>query len=310
MANGKIRFGKQSGGELALVIPDGATNTEVIVPESGTLATKQYVDDSAVNLTGNQTVAGTKTFSSNIVGNLAGNAATASKLQTPININGVSFDGSSDITISNTTAVNLTGNQTIDGVKTFSSSPTVPTPTTDFQAVTKQYVDSKSLNINSLSDKPTPINTDNFVLQEVGGNLKKVRYENLIKFNSNDIAVKTALNASGSAPIYACRAWVNFNGTGSVYIRGSGNVSSITDNGVGMYKVNFTTAMPDADYAVIGTGHQPKDSAGKGCIVTLGHIATPALTNSVFIDSGQDATNTSQSFIHEDLPSIMVNVVR
>ena len=44
MANGKIRFGKQSGGQLALVIPDGVDNTEVIVPESGTLATKQYVD--------------------------------------------------------------------------------------------------------------------------------------------------------------------------------------------------------------------------------------------------------------------------
>lgn len=45
MANGKIRFGKQSGGQLALVIPDGVSNTEVIVPESGVLATKQYVDD-------------------------------------------------------------------------------------------------------------------------------------------------------------------------------------------------------------------------------------------------------------------------
>ena len=44
MANGKIRFGKQSGGELALVIPDGVSNTEVIVPESGILATEQYVD--------------------------------------------------------------------------------------------------------------------------------------------------------------------------------------------------------------------------------------------------------------------------
>ena len=43
MANGKIRFGKQSGGQLALVIPDGVTNTEVVVPESGELATKQYV---------------------------------------------------------------------------------------------------------------------------------------------------------------------------------------------------------------------------------------------------------------------------
>jgi hypothetical protein len=53
---------------------------------------------------------------------------------------------------------------------------------------------------------------------------------------------------SGSAPLYMCRAWVNFNGTGTVAIRASGNVSSITDNGTGDYTVNFTTAMPDANY--------------------------------------------------------------
>jgi hypothetical protein len=60
-------------------------------------------------------------------------------------------------------------------------------------------------------------------------------------------------NASGSAPVYAARAWVNFNGTGTVAIRASGNVSSITDNGTGDYTVNFTTAMPDANSAVIVT---------------------------------------------------------
>jgi hypothetical protein len=57
-------------------------------------------------------------------------------------------------------------------------------------------------------------------------------------------------SATGSAPVYACRAWVNFNGTGTPAIRASGNVTSITDNGTGDYTVNFTTAMPDADYAV------------------------------------------------------------
>jgi hypothetical protein len=62
--------------------------------------------------------------------------------------------------------------------------------------------------------------------------------------------VKTATNATGTAPIYACRAWVNFNGSGTVAIRASGNVSSITDNGVGDYTVNFTTAMPDINYAL------------------------------------------------------------
>lgn len=61
-----------------------------------------------------------------------------------------------------------------------------------------------------------------------------------------------ALNATGSAPIYACRAWVNFNGTGTVAIRASGNVSSITDNGVGLYTVNFTTAMTDINFNTVG----------------------------------------------------------
>jgi hypothetical protein len=49
------------------------------------------------------------------------------------------------------------------------------------------------------------------------------------------------------------KAWVNFNGTGTVAILGSFNVSSITDNGTGDYTVNFTTAMPNANYAVSGT---------------------------------------------------------
>jgi len=55
-------------------------------------------------------------------------------------------------------------------------------------------------------------------------------------------------NATGSAPVYACRAWVNFDGEGTVSISGSGNVSSITDNGTGNYTVNFTTAMPDTNF--------------------------------------------------------------
>ena len=59
------------------------------------------------------------------------------------------------------------------------------------------------------------------------------------KFNSGYGSVATA---------YGCRAWVNFNGSGTVAIRASGNVSSITDNGIGDYTVNFTTALPDTFY--------------------------------------------------------------
>ena len=67
--------------------------------------------------------------------------------------------------------------------------------------------------------------------------------------NINSAQVATV---SGTAPLYMARAWVNFNGTGTVAIRASGNVSSITDNGTGNYTVNFTTAMSDANYAVNG----------------------------------------------------------
>lgn len=61
-------------------------------------------------------------------------------------------------------------------------------------------------------------------------------------------------NADGSEN-FKCRAWVNFNGTGTLYIRAGGNVSSVTDNGVGNYTLNFARALPDANYcAVFGQG--------------------------------------------------------
>ena len=77
----------------------------------------------------------------------------------------------------------------------------------------------------------------------------------------------------GSAAVaYGCRAWVNFNGTGTVAIRASANVSSITDNGTGDYTVNFTAAMPDANYAV-GLGSQPDANVQRA--LQLSNAATP-----------------------------------
>lgn len=63
---------------------------------------------------------------------------------------------------------------------------------------------------------------------------------------------------SGSTmyPAFDCRAWVSFNGSGTVAMNASGNVSSVTDLGTGQYRVNFTTAMPDANYAVNATHDQ------------------------------------------------------
>ena len=74
------------------------------------------------------------------------------------------------------------------------------------------------------------------------------------------ITATTIQNDTSSPPTFRnstreigtlCRAWVNFDGTGTVAIRASFNVSSITDNGTGDYTVNFTTAFADANYAVV-----------------------------------------------------------
>ena len=91
-----------------------------------------------------------------------------------------------------------------------------------------------------------------------GGGLTMYAYgANAVMFYTNGVE-RGRFDSSGNfqfnsgygsvATAYGCRAWVNFNGTGTVAIRASGNVSSITDNGTGDYTVNFTTAMPDANY--------------------------------------------------------------
>ena len=89
-------------------------------------------------------------------------------------------------------------------------------------------------------------------------------------------SMKAGLNASGNAPIYACRAWVNFNGTGTVSILASGNVSSITDNAVGDYTVNLTTALPDANYAVVAMG--ARSNTNDDCVIRIAYNV--ALTSS------------------------------
>jgi hypothetical protein len=67
------------------------------------------------------------------------------------------------------------------------------------------------------------------------------------------LRVNTIQDASGGDIVNSrgiAKAWVNFNGSGTVAIRAAHNVSSITDNGVGNYTLNFTAALADANYAI------------------------------------------------------------
>lgn len=105
--------------------------------------------------------------------------------------------------------------------------------------------------------------------------------------------ITSALNATGSAPIYACRAWVNFNGTGTVAIRASGNVTSITDNGVGNYVVNFTTAMQDTAYSTVAAGDGPVNGAHCLVFVACGSVNSTYSTTQVavaFFTQGSSGT--------------------
>ena len=118
--------------------------------------------------------------------------------------------------------------------------------------------------------------------------------------NCTGIPAPAALTtASGSAPSYSGRAWVNFRGTGTVAIFASGNVSSITDNGTGDYTVNFTTAMPDANYSYHGSCQGVASDS-----LTVGlNYATPTKTTSALRVSLktpglaiQDSANVSVAF--------------
>ena len=81
---------------------------------------------------------------------------------------------------------------------------------------------------------------DTIAFAEGGTEVMRLDSSANLRFNSGYGSVAVA---------YGCRAWVNFNGTGTVAIRASGNVTSITDDGTGTYTVNFTAAMPDTNYA-------------------------------------------------------------
>lgn len=92
----------------------------------------------------------------------------------------------------------------------------------------------------------------------------------------------------GSAAIgYGCRAWVNFNGTGTIAIRASGNVTSITDNGTGDYTVNFTTALSDANYSTVASCGRNLSNGGSGTdgmLVEVNGSVAPS-TSAVRVDS-------------------------
>ena len=124
------------------------------------------------------------------------------------------------------------------------------------------------------------------------------------------IKVDTIKNTS-NVEVFTAKAWVNFKGTGAVAIRASGNVTSITDNGTGDYTVNFTTAMTDANYAVIascmmGDNLGVSESFGVKGNASSGSMTAPALQSTTAVRLlDQDADGSDR-----DNPNLYVAVFR
>ena len=111
--------------------------------------------------------------------------------------------------------------------------------------------------------------------------------------NAVDTQALSLFNASGSAPVYACRAWVNWDGYGGsgTNIRGSGNVSSITYNGTGHYTFNFATAMPDANYVATTIGQQVSGVGNNGTVGIYPDGAVPTASALRIISGVGNGTN-------------------
>jgi uncharacterized protein (AIM24 family) len=102
----------------------------------------------------------------------------------------------------------------------------------------------------------------------------------------------------GSAAVaYGCRAWVNFDGSGTPAIRASGNVTSITDNGTGNYTVNFTTNMPDVNDSVSGMASDVGGTGNAGLVSLYRGVTTPAV-GSFRIFTFIGTTQTDNTYIY------------
>jgi hypothetical protein len=159
-----------------------------------------------------------------------------------------------DNTPANTLVTTTGGNV---GVGT--ASPSEKLNISSSSGITRLKIDStgsvaSSIRFTTTNDSQGYINYDTgdfkFFNNSGGSAVERMRIDssgNLL-FNSGYGSVATA---------YGCRAWVNFNGQGTVAIRASGNVSSVSDLGTGDYIINYTTAFPDANYsAVSGIWHR------------------------------------------------------
>lgn len=258
-----------SGG-FYIIVYDG-TNFRVLNPTQFDL-TGNLVGNVTGNVTGNLTGNVTGNITGNSTGThtgaVVGNATTATTLQTARTINGVSFNGSSNITIN----PNVTRDDTTNAnryIAFFDDDGIYPVKIdanlTYNPSLNRIYSNLQGNVIGNVTGSITGNvtgNVDGDVTGNLTGNTNGVHTGNASGTSLTYTTVNaTNLNVSGTAiATYVdnrvnqnagvASAWCTFNGVGSVSITNDFNIASITDNGIGDYTLNFSTAMTDANYAV------------------------------------------------------------
>jgi hypothetical protein len=179
--------------------------------------------------------------------------------------------------------------ETGSGSLVFATSPTIASPTFTSQA-TFAAGTAAAPSVTTTGDTNTGVffpAADTIAFSEGGAETMRLTSTGLLQFNSGYGSVATA---------YGCRAWVNFNGTGTPAIRASGNVTSITDNGTGDYTVNFTTAMPNANYSISGMTACLTGTGSPGYVV-INYPTTAPTSSAVRIRTQNDA-NTAADYVY------------
>jgi len=149
----------------------------------------------------------------------------------------------------------------------------------------------------------------NAISTGVGGLATSADASGILELQTNDTTAVTVdasqvvsfdnnFGTVAGLPSYQCRAWVNFNGTGTVAIRASGNVSSITDRNTGRYTVNLTTAMPDTNYNISCGG-----SSNNGDNVGEAIQAYASSTTAIPVTTGSGAA-------YIDFPTVCIAIFR
>jgi hypothetical protein len=246
------------------------------LPSAITVASANLVDGTIVNadINASAAIADTKLATISTAGKVSNSATTATNANTANAI--VARDASGNFSAGTITA-NLTG--TASAIANGSVS-------------TAKIVDANVTNAKLASDiDASKLTTGTLPIARIADDAVT---DAKLSLAANAGEIKKALNADNSPPIFACRAWVNFDGTtvtnvggeDRCTIRQSGNVAKVVRNATADYTITFTTAMPDVDYCVVAASRTSTATAKGFCSPVTYNTADVRILASGEISSG------------------------